>query len=339
MQRSDSGTIIDVIAYIVIIAVFTSPLWGTWWIVATLMNRNRKMKEAEAEVARIASLERERQNKSREDYAIQKIMFVTDRDYRSGYRMLREVRWLTAINNSQEDAERALKLQASNNNANAIIKLKFRAHTSKEQAGVSPKGNPYYTSHTTRSWEGLAVVVEANTKPLNNINIAHSSPYSAPIFTVPLTTSIIIDGNNILLSHHSVEKPAVLKAVIAGIQSSGRPLHLYMDANGPYLIFGNGQRRSNAEVAAYLNIGLAQLSFSPRGEKADPYILEKAKADQGTILSNDHYSEYESEFPWIRHPNRKIGLSVANQRIIVPALKLSIDFSGYSPPDQFTLAK
>src|SRR5215470_9176198 len=117
----------------------------------------------------------------------------------------------------------------------------------------------------------------------------------------------VIDGCNILYLESPQRKPSInnIFAVIGAVKASGRE---------PLVIVEPAVLSVLGEFELLQRLLWQSCVFSvPAGSDRARVVLEKAQECDGIVVSNDTYSDYWSEYPWVelcRLPVTKIDGSV-----------------------------
>lgn len=246
------------------------------------------------------------------------IKHVTGSEYIKGQNIVDDLGWVKSKRaHSIEAAERQLKVQAAKKGANAITQKIWTKDSERYQAGVGPKGNPYYKSRPIFSGEAKAVVVAVN---------RHRTPSSPKEQKIPFKkideTFIVIDGSNVAGSSGWSFDP--ISTLVRELCDSKYEFVIFFD-NGIYralkernLIEG-GQKIDDA-IAVELNLPKNMIAITPVGEEADQYIIDLARRKSAAILSNDNFSDHRRANPWLSEDGRILKFQVVGNEILVPKL-------------------
>lgn len=113
---------------------------------------------------------------------------------------------------------------------------------------------------------------------------------------------IAVDGSNVLYWKGDAPHLATVADVLLLLEAQGRAPKVWFDANVGYLV---AKRYLNAtELAKMLKIDPSQVVVAPKGEPADPLILEHALRRDMQILSNDRFRDWQERFPAVTEPGR-----------------------------------
>ena len=121
---------------------------------------------------------------------------------------------------------------------------------------------------------------------------------------------VVIDGSNLLKPNDSLNwsldyLTSAIEEVRRAAKSanSARQLQLkvFVDASSYYKL--TGEEQSEFEVLERRG----EIERTPSRSEADPYIIEWAARNNGLIVSNDGYRQFESQHPWLKTSGRTAG--------------------------------
>jgi len=254
---------------------------------------------------------------------IQKIDFITKHEHVRGYDEKSNLGWVrTSGEESRETVEESLKVLAAGLGANALIKYYWQSEKETYQAGKGPKGNPYYRNRTIFGGEAVAVVLEKAKK-----NKIETETYQRkPDFKKYAGTSIVLDGNNIVGGSAWQFDP--LAKFLAELRRSKYKYTIFFDNNifrtlKERDLISQGQSISEC-IAEIIGEEPDNIVVSPKGEEADPYIIEQAYRHNAAIVSNDAFNDFRIEHPWLETGERLFPFRVIGPDILVPKLKLRV---------------
>ena len=138
----------------------------------------------------------------------------------------------------------------------------------------------------------------------------------------------VVDGLNVIRSYSqksgSVSFEALLSLLLELKKSHASFLCMF-DANTYHVL-----REKESVAAAFLFRRLVDslpqyFSEVTGGIQADPFILMHADDNDYPIISNDKFTTYDSQYPWIlKDANRLIKGKIVGDKIMVPSLGISI---------------
>ncbi len=226
--------------------------------------------------------------------------------------------------------ETYLKLYSAQLGGNGFIKYYWEKHIEREServvAGYGHKGNPYYrTEHTTTVWfTGYATAVRVapmHQPKQSNQTSTKVEPADTSSKNIDL---VVLDGLNICYwenSNASSPDITILLSLCTKLAKDKLPFVCFFDANTPHVINEHG-----GSNASYVYTLLTSSPFSlhfievPGGKQADEFILQKAQAVNGYIISNDQYRDFASRYPWITGGKRLLKGAVVNHYLQIPDL-------------------
>lgn len=111
---------------------------------------------------------------------------------------------------------------------------------------------------------------------------------------------IMVDGSNVMHWKDGEPKIETVRRVLNMLTQRGYTPIVWFDANVGYKI---GDRyRGPSSLALLLNIPVQQIFVAPKGEPADPFLLEWAKDLKAKIVTNDQFRDWIDSHPQIRKP-------------------------------------
>lgn len=225
------------------------------------------------EIADPQALWRERQ--------IDSVRFVTEGASYPGYRMVAEKRRIGVRAASRAEAEPELRLKAARIGANGITGLESRTRTEKVQAGVGPKGNPFFRSQAVTEWEGLAVAV---------VEVRRVGWLGRLLGRRDEARIAVVDGSNVLHAAGNTPDLATVRAVVDLLQENGWTAYLIFDANVGYKALGRDVQER--DLASLLGVAANRVMKVPSGRQADPYVIKFARENRAVMVTNDRYRDY-----------------------------------------------
>lgn len=110
----------------------------------------------------------------------------------------------------------------------------------------------------------------------------------------PTGRPIIVDGSNVM---HWGGEPSVkvLSRVLMELKRRGMQPFVYFDANVGYKLFN--KKVKPADLAAQLDLPLAQITVAPSRTPADEVLLERATNDDLPVVTNDRFLDWKQRFP------------------------------------------
>lgn len=290
------------------------------FIVAMLLIAAWSQAQSEKKLAEQAEVER------RNAEIRKKIKRFERGDHIPGFRVTKDLGWVrTGDQETREAVESALKLDAANRGANAIIKYYFTTERKPYQAGTGPKGNPYYRNKTFFSGEAVAVVTEEKAKPFTaTTNTSRDFRARKPEFRKFRGTSLVLDGNNIVGASRWSMEP--MRTFVMELKKTGYDFHVFFDNSiritaSRHDLLQQGQEISDA-LSAYLDLKKNSISVATGRAEADSFIIEKATRTNAAIVTNDNYDDYKAEYPWLNENERLLKFQVFGSEVLVPRLTI-----------------
>ncbi|MCU0826213.1 MAG: hypothetical protein MUE52_02125 [Tabrizicola sp.] len=121
-----------------------------------------------------------------------------------------------------------------------------------------------------------------------------------PAPRLPQGPWILIDGSNVMHWRDNQPSLAPLQGVVAQLSILGYAPGVVFDANAGWKLFGRYMRGD--ELAQLLSLPRSQVFVVPKGEQADPYLLEVARDHKAKIVTNDRYRDWAEAYPEVLQP-------------------------------------
>ncbi len=115
---------------------------------------------------------------------------------------------------------------------------------------------------------------------------------------------IVIDGSNVLYWNENTPRIETVRAVVDRLTALGYTPGVIFDANAGYLIAGRYEH--DATLGRRLGLPEDRVMVMPKGNPADPAILESARDLGALIVTNDRYRDWAETFPEVKEPARFI---------------------------------
>lgn len=114
----------------------------------------------------------------------------------------------------------------------------------------------------------------------------------------------VIDGSNVMHWRDNMPVISVVAEAVQALERHGYEVGVIFDANAGYKIADRylGERA----LKRMLGLGGNSVLVVPRGEQADPWLLDFARRSGAVIVSNDRFRDRLAEFPEIAEPGRLI---------------------------------
>lgn len=129
---------------------------------------------------------------------------------------------------------------------------------------------------------------------------------------------LVIDGSNVMHWGAGEASLEPVRAVIDRATERGWTPGVIFDANAGYKLFD--AYKDDADLARALDLPDDRVLVVPKGQPADPVILNAARSMGGWVVSNDRFRDWAEQFPEVDRPGFVIpgGLSKGRLRLDLP---------------------
>lgn len=251
-------------------------------------------------------------------------------DFIKGFN-LEDVGWLKVDRaQSPSEYEAEIKYKAVLLGASAIIKSNWIKQSESVRAGTSKNGNPFYKTLHFFSGEGKAVVASpvalkgsAHKLVEKTIGVWPQNHHNSVSAQKPVETSlVIIDALNLARAENIVDFKRIT-ALSGFLRNCGLKFIFVFDANARYVYEASG-RVNNQSLLSNIGLNPEEAIVVPTGTRADEFILQLAARDGSVVVSNDRFSGYESQFPWILEEGRLSKFVIHINSLIIPSLNVDV---------------
>lgn len=105
----------------------------------------------------------------------------------------------------------------------------------------------------------------------------------------------IVDGSNVMHWHLNEPNFAPLSELNILLKKKGYQSHYFFDANAGYLL--EGRYLHDQDFEQRLNLRRGSVTVVPKGQPADPLILQDARRKRAVVITNDQYRDWAGDFP------------------------------------------
>ncbi|WP_417523933.1 NYN domain-containing protein [Marinovum sp.] len=109
---------------------------------------------------------------------------------------------------------------------------------------------------------------------------------------------VVLDGSNILYWGEGTPSLTTVRTVIRQLRKQGWEPIIWFDANVGYKV-GDGYL-GPAALASQLGCRAQQVRVAPKGQPADPLLLQEAVDLEARVVSNDRFRDWAETFPQLR---------------------------------------
>ena len=106
---------------------------------------------------------------------------------------------------------------------------------------------------------------------------------------------IVIDGSNVMNWKDNMHRIETLREVIRHVEALGYTPGVVFDANAGYKISGKYQH--DYSLARLVGLPQDQVFVVPKGNPADPFLLESARDLRARIVTNDRFRDWADQYP------------------------------------------
>lgn len=113
--------------------------------------------------------------------------------------------------------------------------------------------------------------------------------------------TVLIDGSNVIYWLDNTPQLAPLLQVVHDLSRRGMRPGVVFDANIGYKLTGKfmGER----DLSRMLSLPRDQILVVPKGQQADPFLLESARDLKAPIVTNDRYRDWIDRYPDVARPD------------------------------------
>ncbi len=114
----------------------------------------------------------------------------------------------------------------------------------------------------------------------------------------------VVDGSNVMHWQDNTPRIDVVAEVVRLLQDRGYKVGVIFDANAGYRIAG--RYLDDGALGNLLDLDRHHVIVVPKGQQADPWLLNFARRTGAVIVSNDRFRDRLAEFPEIAEPGRLV---------------------------------
>ncbi len=114
----------------------------------------------------------------------------------------------------------------------------------------------------------------------------------------------VVDGSNVMHWRDNTPDLAPVIATVDTLQARGYRTGVIFDANAGYKLTNRYQ--DDAQLAYLLGLPAADVFVVPKGQQADPFLLDFASNSDAIVVSNDRFRDRIADYPRLAAPGRLI---------------------------------
>ncbi|WP_298494112.1 hypothetical protein [uncultured Maritimibacter sp.] len=127
-------------------------------------------------------------------------------------------------------------------------------------------------------------------------------------------SDVLVDGSNVIYWQDNTPDLRTLRRVIRALVKTGYRPSMVFDANAGHLLFG--RYADDAVLAGKLGLPVSRVLVVPKGTQADGYLLQVARENDLSIVTNDRFRDWQNRFPEVRRKGRLIRGRVDGRRVV-----------------------
>jgi len=131
------------------------------------------------------------------------------------------------------------------------------------------------------------------------------------------SSTLLIDGMNIL-RHDGADKPHLkyITSIVIGLIENGCiDFLIIFDANTVDVLSQSSAYGGNGVFRSMIELFPNHVCLTPRGIRADDFVLSEADRLGSLAVSNDRFRDYIEQYPWITDSNRLHQIPFVDNRI------------------------
>lgn len=131
--------------------------------------------------------------------------------------------------------------------------------------------------------------------------------------------TVLVDGSNVIYWLDNTPQLAPLLQVVRDLQKRGLKPGVVFDANVGYKLTGSfmGER----DLSRILSLPRDQILVVPKGQQADPFLLETARDLKARIVTNDRYRDWTDRYPDVARPDMLVTGEMLDGRVSLRGLE------------------
>lgn len=114
----------------------------------------------------------------------------------------------------------------------------------------------------------------------------------------------VVDGSNVMHWRDNTPDLGTVIATVDILQARGYRTGVIFDANAGYKLTNRYQ--DDAQLAYLLGLPATDVFVVPKGQQADPFLLDFASNSDAIVVSNDRFRDRIADYPALSAPGRLI---------------------------------
>ncbi len=114
----------------------------------------------------------------------------------------------------------------------------------------------------------------------------------------------VIDGSNVMHWKDNTPDPVPVMQAVALLRAKGYRPGVIFDANAGYKLAN--RYRDDAALARMVGLPASDVLVVPKGQQADPFLLDFARDSGAILVSNDRFRDRIAEYPALAAPGRLV---------------------------------
>ncbi|MDZ4088688.1 MAG: hypothetical protein U1E69_18000 [Tabrizicola sp.] len=132
-------------------------------------------------------------------------------------------------------------------------------------------------------------------------------------------TNVLIDGSNVMHWLDNTPQLAPLLQVVHDLSRRGLKPGIVFDANVGYKLMGKFM--GEGDLSRLLSLPRDQILVVPKGQRADPFLLETARDLKARIVTNDRFRDWVDRYPDVARSEMLVTGEMRDGRVSLRGLE------------------